>query len=109
MNLGPKQVLTEWLVLAAQGGDEAAFRGRHRALMTFTFLYSLVIFGCAVWTAVRFYQAGTVQAQLQWGGLTLLLAVMFIKVCFWMEMQSHHILRELRRVELLLVSRPPAR
>ncbi len=111
MNLEPKQVLTEWLALAAQGGDEAAFRGRHRALMTFTFLYSLVIFGCAVWTAVRFYQAGTVQAQLQWGGLTLLLllAVMFIKVWFWMEMQSNRILRELKRVELLLVSRPPAR
>ena len=51
------------------------------------------------------------QAQLQWGGLTLLLmlAVMFIKVWFWMEMQSNRIMRELKRVELLLVSRPPAR
>ncbi len=47
--------------------------------------------------------------QLQWGGLTLLLAVMFIKVWFWMEMQSNRILRELKRVELLLVSRQPAR
>jgi hypothetical protein len=46
---------------------------------------------------------------LQWGGLTLLLAVMFIKVWFWMEMQSNRILRELKRVELLLVSRQPAR
>lgn len=29
MNPDPKQVLTEWLVLAAQGGSEAAFRDLH--------------------------------------------------------------------------------
>ncbi len=29
MNQDAKQVLTEWLVLAAQGGDEAAFRDLH--------------------------------------------------------------------------------
>jgi RNA polymerase sigma-70 factor (ECF subfamily) len=29
MNPDPKQVLTEWLVLAAQGGDESAFRDLH--------------------------------------------------------------------------------
>jgi len=86
----------------------AAFRGRHRTLMTFTFCYSLVIFGLAVWTGVKFYQAGTVAAQLQWGGLTLLLmvAVMFIKIWFWLEMQSNRIMRELKRVELLILQRP---
>ncbi len=88
-----------------------AFRGRHRVLMTFTLVYSLVIFGLAVWTGFKFYQAGTVTAQLQWGGLTVLLmmAVMFIKVWFWLEMQSNRIMRELKRVELLLLQRPPER
>ncbi len=85
----------------------AAFRGRHRWLSTLMFVLNLVFFGVAVWAAVRFYGAETVTAQLRWGGLSLLLILMvsFMKVWFWLEMQSNRILRELKRVELLLVSR----
>jgi hypothetical protein len=85
----------------------AAFRGRHRALSLFTFVYSVVLFAGAIWAGVKFYHATTVMAQLQWGGLGLLLMliVMFIKVWFWLEMHTNRVLREVKRVELLLVSR----
>jgi hypothetical protein len=86
-----------------------AFRGRNRLLSTLMFVFSFVMFLGAVWAAVRFSGAETVASQLRWGGLALLfiLMVSFIKVWFWLEMQTNRVLRELKRVELLLVSRPP--
>lgn len=85
-----------------------AFRGRYRWLSTIVFIWSIVFFIGAVWAAVRFYNAETVASQLRWGGLSLLLILMvsFIKVWIWLEMQTNRLMRELKRVELLLVSRP---
>lgn len=87
----------------------AAFRGRHRLLSTLMFLINIMLFALMVWSAVRFHRAETVPLQLQWGALTfaLLLLVSMIKLWFWLEMHSNRVLRELKRVELLLVSRPP--
>jgi hypothetical protein len=86
-----------------------AFRGRNRWLNTLTVVLSVGFTLALVWAALRFYEAESVAAQLRWGGLSLLflLMVSFMKVWFWLEMQSNRILRELKRVELLLISRPP--
>lgn len=85
----------------------AAFRGRHRALTTFTFVFSFALFVGSVWAGVKFYHAATVMAQLQWGGLALLLIMMvsFIKVWFWLELHTNRVLREVKRLELLLMTR----
>jgi hypothetical protein len=94
----------------AQEVITAAFRGRHRAVTTFAFVLSFLFFIGAVWAGMRFYHATSVTAQMQWGGLALLLTlfVSFIKVWFWLEMHTNRVLRELKRVELLLVTRPRA-
>lgn len=88
-----------------------AFRGRNRWLNTLTVVCSVGFTFALVWAAMRFYEAETVTSQLRWGGLSLLffLMVSFMKVWFWLEMQTNRLLRELKRVELLLVSRPPAK
>ncbi len=99
-----------------RGGNEpniaeevlGAFRGRHRVLSTFVFVFSFVLFIGAVWAGMKFYHsAPDLTLQLRWGGLTLLLVLMvsFIKVWFWLEMQSNRMLRELKRIELMLLSR----
>jgi hypothetical protein len=86
-----------------------AFRGRNRWLTTLVLIWSIVLFVGAVWAAIRFYHAEAVITQLRWGGLSLLfiLMVSFIKVWFWLEMNTNRVLRELKRVELLLVSNRP--
>ena len=88
-----------------------AFRGRNRWLNILTVVFSLVFTFALIWAAVRFYGAETVTMQLRWGGLALLcfLMVSFIKVWFWLEMQSNRLLRELKRVELLLLTRLPGK
>jgi len=84
-----------------------AFRGRHRLISTFAFLLTFALFAAAVWSGWRFYTAGAVDAQIQWAALTLLFMIMvgFLKIWFWLEMHTNRVLRELKRVELLLVTR----
>ncbi len=87
------------------------FRGRNRLLMVFSFAYSVALFVLAIWAGFKFYHATAVVAQLQWGALALLclLIVMFVKVWFWLEMHTNRVLREVKRVELLLVTRTSPR
>ncbi len=84
-----------------------AFRGRNRWINLVTVTFSLVFTGVLVWAIAGFIGAETVALQLRWGGLALLcfLMVSFLKVWFWLEMQSNRLLREIKRVELLLVRR----
>jgi FtsH-binding integral membrane protein len=84
-----------------------AFRGRHRFISTFAFLLTFALFAAAVWSGWRFYAADAVDAQIQWAALTLLFMIMvgFLKIWFWLEMHTNRVLRELKRVELLLVTR----
>jgi len=104
------------------GGDElagepniaeevlTAFRGRHRWVYAFVIVTQIVALVGLVIAALRFYQATEIASQLRWGGLAgaLFLAISMIKVWFWLEMQSNRVLREVKRVELLLVSRRQA-
>jgi hypothetical protein len=86
-----------------------AFRGRHRWLSALVLVLNLVFFAGVVWSAMRFQAATAVADQLQWAalGIVLLLFVMFLKVWFWLEMHTNRVLRELKRLELLIVSRQP--
>jgi len=52
--------------------------------------------------------AAGITLQLRWGGLALLLVLMvsFIKVWFWIAMQTNRRLREIKRMELMIASKP---
>ena len=89
----------------------AAFRGRHRWMSSVMLVCSLGLLAVAIWAGFRFYEAAAVREQLLWGALCLwaVLFISFMKVWFWLEMHSNRVLRELKRIELLLVTRPPAK
>jgi hypothetical protein len=86
----------------------AAFRGRHRWITTAAAVLGVVLFATILWSLSRFLVADAVALQLRWGGLTLVLIIvlMFVKLWFWLEMHTNQILREVKRVELLLVHKP---
>jgi len=85
----------------------SVFRGRHRWMHAVVVAVSLIFLALAVWASLQFYHAEVVREQLRWGGLALvaLLMISFMKVWFWLEMQTNRILREVKRVELLFISR----
>lgn len=86
-----------------------AFRGHHRWMSGVFLVVSLVLLAVLVWAVNQFLGAGNLSAKLHWGALAFvcLQVVSLLKVWFWMEMHSNRVLRELKRVELLLVTRPP--
>ena len=83
------------------------FRGRNRWMHAIVVLLSLVFLALCGWAGVRFYEAENVREQLLFGGLGLamLLVISIMKVWFWLEMHTNRVLRELKRVELLVLSR----
>jgi hypothetical protein len=85
----------------------ATFRGRHRLLSGFAVVLQLVALAGFVLALLRFLDAPDVIAQLRWGGLAglMVLFTASIKIWFWLELHTNRILREVKRVELLLVTR----
>jgi hypothetical protein len=86
-----------------------AFRGRHRWISALVIVAQIAAVIGLVLATMRFYQATEVTTQLRWGGLSLvfIFTIGLIKIWFWLEMQSNRVLREVKRVELLLISRSP--
>lgn len=78
------------------------FRGKMRVFAWLVTLEILVFTGLGVFTAIRFFEANDVQDQLSWGGgfALCLFAIVALKLWWWMEMNKHALLRELKRVEL---------
>lgn len=83
----------------------APFRGKRKWVNAVGLFYGLVGMGLMLWAGYHFYVAELVREQLLWGGLALfgVLFVSFLKIYFWMEMHTNRILREVKRVELLLL------
>ena len=85
----------------------AAFRGRHRWQSSLMIIVNLVAIAGLIFAAVRFYDSSDVATQLRWGGLALVLLLMvtMLKIWFWLEMHTNRLLREVKRVEMLLITR----
>jgi hypothetical protein len=87
----------------------STFRGRRRWISTGALVLNLVFLAGAIWATMRFLGAESAAAQLRWCALAFvfILVVMYIKLWFWLEMYSNRMLREMKRVELLLVTCQP--
>src|SRR5688572_11494336 len=80
------------------------FRGRRIWLNAYAAVLTFATFAGVVWSAFRFTRAETTSDQLQWLALggALLLSTGLLKLWFWQEIHTNRILRELKRIELLL-------
>ncbi len=89
----------------------AAFRSRGNLLNVATGIVGAVFTGLTVWLAVELFRATDVQhtVLLGTGVLFCSMVVFSLKVWFWMEMQRNSIIRELKRVELLIARSVEAR
>jgi protein-S-isoprenylcysteine O-methyltransferase Ste14 len=85
----------------------STFRGRRRWISAGAVVMNLVFLVGAAWATVRFLGAESSVAQLRWCALAFVfvLVVMYIKLWFWLEMHTNRMLRELKRIELLMVTR----
>ena len=82
-------------------------RGRNRWLSLAMLSVQVLLFAGFVWSAVRLFDTDEVAEQLRWGamGLIFLMASSFIKLWFWLDLHTNRVLRELKRIELLVLSK----
>lgn len=85
------------------------FRGRHRWMHAVVVVVSLLFLALAVWAGLRFYEAEVVREQLIFGAIAFwaLATISMLKIWFWLEMHTNRVLREVKRIELLMLPRDP--
>ncbi|WP_165235782.1 DUF6768 family protein [Aquisphaera insulae] len=78
------------------------FRGTMRWLNILAYVFTIVLFGLGVVCLFGLLGTEHPPTMLRWGlGFSFcMLAVTALKLWFWMEIQRHSILREIKRVEL---------
>ncbi len=81
----------------------ATFKGQSKSLHILTVLLSVVAMGFWIWTSIEFFKTDIVADKLEWGAISLfcLIFISFMKVWFWLTMQSNRVIREVKRLELL--------
>ncbi len=83
------------------------FRGRLGWVSWVIMLMQGALFVAGVWAAWRFFGAGEVLPTLKWGisAAVLLLMAGMLKFSLMPQIQADRVLRELKRVELLILHR----
>lgn len=83
------------------------FRGKLGWVTWVVMIVQATMFLVGVWCAVRFFGSGDVLLALKWGlsSAVLMLAATALKLSLVPQMQADRILRELKRVELMLANR----
>ncbi|WP_436514544.1 DUF6768 family protein [Ekhidna sp. To15] len=78
------------------------FQGKMRWVNVMSVVFQLIIFGIAVYCGYRaFYAVDTTQMlQFGIGAFLAMMAVSFLKMYHFMEMNKNAVIRELKRVEL---------
>jgi hypothetical protein len=84
----------------------ATLQGQLRWFNTAGWIAGVVLFGVASVAAWRFAQAQELGDMLRWAAASALAfaGVALIKVWFWLELQKNAIVREVKRLEVLVAS-----
>ena len=80
------------------------FKGTFRLLNIGGILVALAMMALAIYCAIRYFRAESVRELLAWavGFCFCMLALLAIKIWFWLELNKHAVTREIKRVELQL-------
>ncbi len=78
------------------------YRGRQAWTAIIATIAMLLIFGIVGYCAWKFFGAENSGEQIKWGAAAwfLMTMVAFMKVWFWMRMESNRVIREIKRIEL---------
>lgn len=78
------------------------YDGKIGPIALFATLMTFALFGGAVYCGWKFFAAAAALEASRWAAGAILLMVMvgFLKIWFWMRMESNRLLREIKRLEL---------
>jgi hypothetical protein len=78
------------------------YDGAARGVAVFMTIITFALCAAAVYCGWRFFGTGEAIEVARWGAGAILLMVMvgFLKLWFWLRMESNRVLREIKRLEL---------
>ncbi|GJL92158.1 DUF6768 family protein [Hyphococcus sp.] len=78
------------------------FTGKQGWIALMATIVTFVIFAAAVYCGWKFYNADAALEATRWGAGAIMLMIMtgFLKIWFWLRMESNRVLREVKRLEL---------
>jgi hypothetical protein len=81
------------------------YDGAARGMAVFATILTFALFAAAVYCGWKFFDARDVLDAVRWGAGAALLMMMvgFLKLWFWLRMESNRVLREIKRLELQIV------
>lgn len=102
-----REILTQTEELGYFSLGLSQFRGKLGWVTWVIMIVQTALFVGGVWCAVAFFNATDVLAALKWGlsGAVLLLTGFQLKLSLMPQMQADRVIREVKRVELLLAAR----
>jgi len=82
------------------------FKGKNAWLNILLNIVIVVFFGAFVYCGFQFFNSETMEGLIRWGfgSLTFLICISMLKLFAWMQMDKHAILREMKRLELQVMS-----
>jgi hypothetical protein len=82
------------------------FKGKNKWIMYLMNVMTLVFFGLFVYCTIQFFNTQIIHEMIKWGigGIVFLLGVSMLKVFAWMQMDKNALLREMKRLELIVSS-----
>ncbi len=88
------------------GKLEGVYKGKMGWLAVVMNLVTLALFGCFVFSIVKFLSAEFPTDLIQWAatGFLSIMAVGMLKLYFWMQMDKNDLKRELKRIELQIAA-----
>lgn len=82
------------------------FRGKNAWLLIVSNIMTIIFFGCFVYCFYQFFQVESTEKLIMWGigSLMLWFNLTVLKLYAWMQMDKNAILREMKRLELQVMS-----
>ncbi len=82
------------------------FHGRNRWLVVVAYVMMFVMFAGALFCGWQYFHTEETRAAMDWalGFFLLMMFVSGMKIWYWMELNKNAMLREVKRVELLIAS-----
>ena len=82
------------------------FKGKNAWILIATNIMTIVFFVLMIYSCIQFFTVDTTEELFKWGfgGLFFLLNLRMLKVFAWMQMDKKAILREMKRLELQVMS-----
>jgi hypothetical protein len=82
------------------------FKGKNAWIIIMMNIMTFVFLGLFVYSCIQFFNVETTEELVKWGfgSFVFLLGVSMLKVFAWMQMDKNAILREMKRLELQVMS-----